>query len=132
PQHQATLPPKKGVSPIAPPRRNSRKCSLPDSNRLTRSSTLPRKGSIPLAGRPLPPPPTMTKIMSWTAHFPIGTHSFHLPSRLQSQLQPAFTYHDDGRQFKPPSPNAATESKTSSTSTTISIRIRGRSRPAGY
>ncbi|XP_040575747.1 uncharacterized protein [Lepeophtheirus salmonis] len=55
-----TLPPKnKGISPIAPPRRNSRKSSLPDASRLTRSSTLPRKGSIPIAGRPLPPPPPL-------------------------------------------------------------------------
>ena len=62
------LPPKakETVTPVAPPRKNLRKGSAPDSPvtmrqdrpmpNLTRSSTLPRKmGSM--VGRPLPPPP---------------------------------------------------------------------------
>ena len=50
--------------PIAPPRKNIRKGSAPDSPvnsrptpMLTRSSTLPRKMNSSMVGRPLPPPP---------------------------------------------------------------------------
>ncbi|CAB4069758.1 RNF31 [Lepeophtheirus salmonis] len=78
-----TLPPKnKGISPIAPPRRNSRKSSLPDASRLTRSSTLPRKGSIPIAGRPITPTTTsgaITRKRIQQHRSPSSTPSSKLP-----------------------------------------------------
>ena len=67
------LPPKgdPGVisAPVAPPRKNIRKGSAPDSPVscrptpiLTRSSTLPRKVGSSMVGRPLPPPPSITTV----------------------------------------------------------------------
>ena len=91
------LPPKGETgfnAPVAPPRKNIRKGSAPDSPvtsrtpapGLTRSSTLPRKvGSM--VGRPLPPPPP-TMIESKTAERNSGPPPPALPAKNPQQPPP--------------------------------------------